>query len=122
MSELDRKLKQLIAGLEAQDWRETASVSCDWRRFGKFGRGAVYIVEHDHRITVWNDNSRQEHVLRAGELWFSPLHQQTPQVPVVGPILEQVLGAGQKAVAQEKLDTEGLLIELLYAEPPKEGK
>lgn len=81
----------LAAGLEAQDWRETASISADWRRFGKFGRGAMYVILHDCKVAPGPLH------LKAGELWFSDLHLLTPQVEVVGPILDQVFDAGCKA-------------------------
>ena len=80
----------LAAGLESQDWRETASITADWRRFGKFGRGAAYVVLHDCRISPGI-------ALRAGELWFGPLHKLTPEVEVVGPMLDQVFDAGCRA-------------------------
>lgn len=95
---------QLIAGLEAQDWRETASISCDWRRFGKFGRGAAYVILHDCKVS--QPAAGGVVTPRAGELWFSPLHQQAPQVQVIGPILEQVLAAG-------RVDSTALLIDLM---------
>lgn len=100
----------LAAGLEAQDWRETASITGDWRRFGKFGRGevgALYVIEHDCSAIVHEESSSAKWAhLRRGELWCGPLYKQTPVFLVVGPILEQVLKAGA-------LDTQALLIELL---------
>lgn len=106
--------QRLIAGLEAQDWRETASVSNNWRRFGKFGRGAMYVgtpVEA-HGQRFYNECIAAPCSVTG--LAFSELHQRTPQFPVTGPILEQILAAGDKALASEKIDTEGLLIELMY--------
>lgn len=94
---------RLAAGLEAQDWQETASRG-PWRRFGKFGRGAMYV----HAL-AWGGWHCSTH-----HLWFSELHETTPKWPVVGPILDQILTAGDKQLAQERIDTEALLIELLY--------
>lgn len=94
--------QRLAAGLEALEWRETATRG-DWRRFGKFGLsgGARYI---------WK-----------GELWHSPLHIFEPDVKVVGPMLDNVLEAGDKQLAQERPDTQALLIELLYSSKQPNG-
>lgn len=51
-------------------------------------------------------------------LWFSPLHITDPDVPVYGPILEQVLLAGDKWLAQTTPDTTALLVELLDLDQP----
>lgn len=88
--------QRLLAGLQAQDWRETASRG-PWRRFGK--------LERDIALYVTQDSIG---------LWFSVTYKFEPIHPVVGPILESVLQAGDKQLAQERVDTEALLIELLY--------
>lgn len=91
---------RLVAGLLAQDWRETSSHSSAWRRFGKFGRGAMYVIQGEDR--------------REAALCFSHLHITDPQIQVTGPILDQILAAGEKALTAAQLDTEGMLIELMY--------
>lgn len=93
--------QRLVAGLEAQDWRETFSRG-PWRRFGKFGRGAMYVMP-------WQPATGDA----CSQLWFSELCVTTPQHPVVGPILQQVLAAGDERLAKERPDTQALLIELL---------
>lgn len=103
---------QLIRGLEAQDWRETASITPDWRRFGKFGRGAAYVILHDCTIGACSQPKGVIH-LREGELWFGPLHKLSPELPVVGPTLEQVLAAGASSIKQDAVDSTALLVELL---------
>jgi hypothetical protein len=90
---------RLVAGLEAQDWQETASAG-PWRRFGKFGRGAYYI--------------RDETSDYMAVLWFSELHEKLPKFPVVGPIYDTLLAAGDAKLSQERPDTEALLLELMY--------
>ena len=94
--------ERLVAGLEATDWRETASRG-PWRRWGKFGLhgGAMYVLPRD---TAGN------------QLWYSPLCETQPRHPVAGPILTNILAAGDKALADRRLDTEGMLIELMYKE------
>lgn len=104
---------QLAAGLEAQDWRETASITGDWRRFGKFGRGAYYIILHDCRLQHRDRTGPIDLQLRKGELWFGPLHRQWPEMQVVGPILDQIL-------AQGRVDSQALLIELLDVKPTRQ--
>lgn len=98
--------QRLTAGLEAQDWRETTSRG-PWQRWGKFGRGAMYVFHEDQH--------------KAESLWFSELHQSYPQYPVKGPILEQLLAAGDSALAKERPDTQAMLIELMYL-GEKDGK
>lgn len=95
---------RLIAGLEAQDWRETASRG-PWRRWAKFGRGAMYVISRPGFY-------RGSHLWEG--LWFSEIHQAEPVHAVVGPILDQLLAAGDKLLAQSRPDTEGMLIELMY--------
>jgi hypothetical protein len=95
------------AGLEAQGWIETATHSSAWRRFGKFGRGAMYIW---HRKDPLPGKP-------AIQLWFSELHVTDPDVPVYGPIEEQILLAGDKWLAQTQPDTVALLVELLDLKP-----
>lgn len=102
--------QKLCAGLLAQDWDETASITADWRRFGKFGRGAMYVIVHDCRLSMDDIH------LKAGELWFSELRFKWPAVKVEGPIRESILGMGQSTLLKTKPDTEGLLIELMYQE------
>lgn len=97
---------RLAAGLEAQDWRETAGRG-PWRRFAKFGRGAMYVFYPEQR--------------KENALWFSELHQTQPQHPVVGPILVQVLAAGDLVLGKVKPDTEGMLIELMYIKEKSDG-
>lgn len=102
----------LISGLEAQDWRETASITADWRRFGKFGRGAMYIILCDCKVAPGPLH------LKAGELWFSDLHLLTPQVEVIGPILDQVFDAGCSrplagVQARRRIDADEALDELI---------
>lgn len=96
---------RLVAGLESQGYIETRTVSGAWRRFGKFGRGAMYVMI---------EPLPGRHAAKPGELLFSELHIPEPQVPVYGPILEQVLLAGDKWLAETQPDTEALLIELMY--------
>lgn len=52
------------------------------------------------------------------ELHWSQLYKVWPEYKVQGPILEQVLAAGDKWLAQETPDTTALLIELLDKEQP----
>lgn len=99
---------RLVAGLEAQGYIETRTVSGAWRRFGKFGRGAMYVM-------LEGDGSWGEGQAAKG-LHFSELHIPEPQVPVYGPILEQVLLAGDKWLAETRPDTEALLIELMCSD------
>jgi hypothetical protein len=51
----------------------------------------------------------------AKPLMFSELHVTEPEVVVQGPIYDQLLLAGDKWLQNQGLDTEALLIELLYA-------
>lgn len=51
----------------------------------------MYVVLHDCKVAPGPLH------LKAGELWFSDLHLLTPQVEVVGPILDQVFDAGCKS-------------------------
>lgn len=95
--------ERLEAGLESQGWLQTRSRSASWNRWAKFGRGAMYVLDPEI-------NDRPKGSL----LWFSELHITEPQVPVYGPIYEQVLLAGDAWLAQSKPDTEALLIELMY--------
>lgn len=90
--------QRLCAGLEALDWRETAAHG-PWRRFGKFGLhgGAMYVLED-------------------GGLWFSALHTMEPGFEVQGPIARNILAAGDKALGEARMDTEAMLIELMYSE------
>ena len=99
--------QRLAAGLEAQDWRETASRG-PWRRWAKFGRGAMYVLPSHTKPG-------------SAGLYFSELHIMEPQDMVVGPIYDNVLAAGDKQLAQQAVDTQGLLIELLYAGKPNGG-
>lgn len=59
-------------------------------------------------------------------LWFSELHQSEPCDPVVGPILQQLLQAGDKQLSQARqaagVDSEALLIELLDTNGGSGGK
>lgn len=48
-------------------------------------------------------------------LAFSDITETTPEVAVVGPTYDQVLLAGDKWLKAQDIDTEALLIELLYA-------
>lgn len=106
--------QKLCAGLLAQDWDETASITADWRRFGKFGRGAMYVIVHDCCIL----HQDQELVLKVDELWFSELRFRQPHVKVEGPIRDSILNMGQSTLFKTKPDTEGLLIELMDKEKP----
>lgn len=102
MSNLEARL---VAGLEAQGWVETASHGA-WRRFGKFGRGAMYVRPAAVDFAV------------AAELWFSELCFTEPDFKVVGPIYIRVLEAGDKKLAEDRPDTEALLIELWDLKKP----
>jgi hypothetical protein len=97
--------ERLAAGLEAMDWRETAAKG-PWDRWGKFGYhgGAYYIL--------WPGPDTASMLEPA--LWYSPLAETTPKHPVKGPILSNILAAGDKALGQRRIDTEALIIELLY--------
>lgn len=101
--------ERLVAGLEAQDWQETASRG-PWRRFAKWGRGAYYLI-----CQQTTSHSDQDKDCLPGELWFSELYESWPRFKVTGPILDQLLLAGDKQLAQERVDTQALLIELLYS-------
>lgn len=101
----------MAAGLEAQGWQETRSHSGKWRRWAKWGRGAMYVKQ------FW-EPAKGEAV---SQLWFSELRFTDPEYPVVGPILEQVLLAGDSALAATKVDTEQLLCELMYFNGGSDG-
>jgi hypothetical protein len=92
--------QRLAAGLEAFDWIETSSRG-SWRRFAKFGRGAMYVWIAD----------------KAPALWFSDIAEMEPKFPVVGPHLDQILAAGDKWIKLDQeaagVDTTALLVELL---------
>jgi hypothetical protein len=96
--------QRLSAGLEAQGWIATASHG-PWRRYGKFGRGAMYVFRFD-----------QPEVVKSA-LWFSELCYTEPDVPVAGPIYDRVLEAGDKQLKDQGVDTVALLVELLDHKP-----
>lgn len=54
-------------------------------------------------------------LIGGAQLWFSEIAETEPALPVVGPIYDQLLLAGDKWLKDQSLDTEALLIELLYA-------
>lgn len=101
--------ERLVAGLEAQDWQETASRG-PWRRFAKWGRGAMYVLQPTG-IGVPCEAAP----CTVNGLAFSELCETWPEYAVVGPIYDQLLLAGDKQLAQERVDTQALLIELLYS-------
>ena len=95
--------KRLSLGLDALDYRQTASITPDWERWGKFGRGAYYVILHDCRI-AWPTlgNPSGEAMLKAGSLYHSDLHVTHPQRFVgdgtqESPIFDQFWNAGLKA-------------------------
>lgn len=105
---------RLAAGLLAQDWDETASRSSSWRRFGKFGRGAMYVLKSTPEGGIVHGVECAAAPCTVTGLAFSELCECYPADPVKGPILEQVLLAGDKSLRGERPDTEALLIELMY--------
>lgn len=119
---------RLIFGLEALDYAETNSISPDWRRFGKFGRGAYYVILRNCKISnaqgIKGDRVAQ---LIMNDLWHSDLHILSPRIFVGdgtqdSPIYEQIWAAGLKAQAAHEglryvreikhLDADKLLDEL----------
>lgn len=99
----------LRRGLEAQDWVQTASITADWERWGKFGRGAMYLILQSCRIA----SAGQSLELPANSLWFSDLHEKQPRIPVSQQIFEQVVIAGLQAGKKDDIDTQALLIGLM---------
>lgn len=91
----------ISAGLEAQAWIETAARG-PWRRFGKFGRGAYYVMQ------------QRMGECAAEELWWSRLDQTTPVFKVVGPTLDTIFDVGYKALNTRRpaLDADAALEEL----------
>lgn len=51
----------------------------------------MYVIAEDCSASMFG---LQSNTPKAGQLWFSPIHETTPQVEVVGPILDQIFDAG----------------------------
>ena len=108
---------RLRAGMEAQDWRQTASASSKWERWGKFGRGAYYIILEPCRVQ--DHKPQTSFICRPGNLYWSPLHEREPFCPVEGPVLDTLLKAGDAALKRNPppIDAEALLINLMDGKP-----
>lgn len=92
--------RRLSLGLDALDYRQTASITPDWERWAKFGRGAYYVILHDCRVQIAQPDVVAQ--LKVGELWYSELHVTHPQFFVgdgtqEAPIFDQFWNAGLKA-------------------------
>lgn len=105
---------RLAAGLLAQDWDETASASASWRRFGKFGRGAMYVLKATPLGGIVFGVECAAAPCTVTGLAFSELYERFPAAPVKGPILETLLAAGDAVLRAEHPDTEAMLVELMY--------
>lgn len=102
--------KRLSLGLWALDYVQTASITPDWERWGKFGRGAYYVILHTCKFAGKTVDGKP-HLFTAmrGDLWHSSLHVTTPQRFVgdgtqESPVFDQFWNAGLKAHELEQAE------------------